>query len=183
MILDELDTETKELLRRYHFDAATFDELRARVASGELSQDSNIVRGTVEPPHESHLARLPEPGTDAWTHLRETGVEAIRTGRVAQAVLAGGMATRFGGVVKGTVEALDGRSFLSWKLGETAALGAALGLEIPVVLMTSFQTEDETRAHVGALRVPEPLWFTQSISLRLSVVASCCLRAAMDMRN
>ena len=33
------------------------------------------------------------------------------------------MATRFGGVVKGAVEALDNRSFLSWKLGETARLG------------------------------------------------------------
>ena len=53
---------------------------------------------------------------------REAGVEALRAGRVAQVVLAGGMATRFGGVVKGAVEALDGRSFLSWKLGETARL-------------------------------------------------------------
>ena len=41
------------------------------------------------------------------------------------------MATRFGGVVKGVVEALDGHSFLSWKLGETARLGEALGVESP----------------------------------------------------
>jgi UTP--glucose-1-phosphate uridylyltransferase len=177
MILDELDRETQELLRRYGFDADAFDELRGRVASGELSQDSNVVRGVLEPPRESDLAPLPEPRTDAWTDLRETGVEAIRTGRVAQAVLAGGMATRFGGVVKGAVEALDGRSFLSWKLGETAALGAALGVEIPVVLMTSFQTDDETRAHVGALRVPEPLWFTQSVSLRLTEDGALFLEA------
>jgi UTP--glucose-1-phosphate uridylyltransferase len=78
------------------------------------------------------------------------------------------MATRFGGVVKGAVEALDGRSFLSWKLGETAALGQALRVEIPVALMTSFQTDEETRAHVASLDVPEPLWFTQSVSLRLT---------------
>ena len=87
---------------------------------------------------------------------------------VAQVVLAGGMATRFGGVVKGAVEALDGHSFLSWKLGETARLAAALGVEIPVALMTSFQTEDETRAHVarpGACQ--QPLWFSQYVSLRL----------------
>src|SRR4029078_4883263 len=83
-------------------------------------------------------------------------------------VLAGGMATRFGGVVKGAVEALDGRSFLSWKLGRAALLGEALGAEIPVALMTSFQTEDETRVHVGGLGVPEPLWFSQSVSLRLT---------------
>ncbi len=78
------------------------------------------------------------------------------------------MATRFGGVVKGAVEALDGRSFLSWKLGETAALGSVLGAEIPVALMTSFQTDRETRAHVASLGVAEPLWFTQSVSLRLT---------------
>ncbi len=89
-------------------------------------------------------------------------------GRIAQVVLAGGMATRFGGVVKGAVEALDGRSFLSWKLGETARLGDALGAEIPVALMTSFATADETRAHVAALDVPEPLWFSQYVSLRLT---------------
>jgi UTP--glucose-1-phosphate uridylyltransferase len=78
------------------------------------------------------------------------------------------MATRFGGVVKGAVEALDGRSFLSWKLGETARLAEELGAGIPVALMTSFQTEDETRRHVAGLGVPEPLWFSQSVSLRLT---------------
>ena len=168
MSLEALDPETRDLLDRYGFDPDGFELLRERVASGELSQDSNVVRGRVEPPDESDLTRLPERGTDEWTAAREAGVEAIRAGHVAQVVLAGGMATRFGGVVKGAVEALDGRSFLSWKLGETAALGEALGAEVPVVLMTSFQTDDETRAHVAALDVPEPLWFTQSVSLRLT---------------
>src|SRR5262249_32947023 len=126
------------------------------------------VREPVAPPRDGDLTPLPEHGTDEWTAAREAGIEALRSGRVAQAVLAGGMATRFGGVVKGAVEALDGRSFLSWKLGAAAALGAALGVEIPVVLMTSFQTDDETRAHVATLALPEPLWFTQSISLRLT---------------
>ena len=34
--------------------------------------------------------------------------------------------------------------------------------------MTSFTTTDETRAHVGSLDVPEPLWFSQFVSLRLT---------------
>jgi UTP--glucose-1-phosphate uridylyltransferase len=168
MILDALDTETQELLRRYGFDATGFEELRGRVSSGELSQASNVVIGAVEPPDEGDLVSLPTPGSTEWVELREAGAEAIRAGRVAQVVLAGGMATRFGGVVKGAVEALDGRSFLSWKLGETAALGERLGTPIPVALMTSFQTDEETRAHVGSLGVPDPLWLTQSISLRLT---------------
>ena len=166
MILDALDADTRGLLDRYGFDPAMFETLRGRVVSGELSQASNVVRGSVEPPRESDLARLPEPGTGEWSTAREAGIAAIRGGRVAQAVLAGGMATRFGGVVKGAVEALDGRSFLSWKLGETALLGEAVDVAIPVVLMTSFQTDDATRAHVATLGLPEPLWFTQSISLR-----------------
>jgi UTP--glucose-1-phosphate uridylyltransferase len=168
MILDELDVETRALLGRYGFDPVMFEELRARVGSGELSQASNVARGVVEPPDEDALVRLPEPGSGEWRDLCEAGVDAIRWGRVAQAVLAGGMATRFGGVVKGAVEVLDGRSFLSWKLGETAVLGEALGAEVPVVLMTSFQTDDETRTHVASLGGREPLWFTQTVSLRLT---------------
>jgi UTP--glucose-1-phosphate uridylyltransferase len=168
VILDEVDAETRALLERYSFDAGTFESLRARVASGELSPASNVVHGIVEPPTDGDLTPLPAPGSEEWAATRDAGLEAIAGGRVAQAILAGGMATRFGGVVKGAVEALDGRSFLSWKLGETAALGDALGVEIPVALMTSFQTDEETRTHIASLGVPEPLWFTQSVSLRLT---------------
>ena len=64
-------------------------------------------------------------------------------------VLAGGMATRFGGGVKAVAEAIDGRSFLEVKLGETQRLADALGAEIPVALMTSFATDEVVRAHVA----------------------------------
>jgi UTP--glucose-1-phosphate uridylyltransferase len=168
VILDEVDAASRSLLERFGFEPDTFEALRARVASGELSPASNVARGTVEPPRHEDLTPLPAPGSAEWTRVREVGLDALRAGRVAQVVLAGGMATRFGGVVKGAVEVLDGRSFLSWKLGETASLGEALGVEIPVALMTSFQTDDETRAHVAGLGLPPPLWFTQSISLRLT---------------
>ena len=52
------------------------------------------------------------------------------------------MATRFGGVVKGTVEVLDGRSFLELKLAQIADVAAALETEIPTALMTSFATDE-----------------------------------------
>jgi UTP--glucose-1-phosphate uridylyltransferase len=168
MSLDGLDRETKATLARFEFDAGTFEALRGRVASGALTAESNVVTGRLEPPADGDVTRLPEPGTDGWDVARAAGVDALAHGRVAQVVLAGGMATRFGGVVKGAVEALDGGSFLAWKLGETARLGDAIGIEIPVALMTSFQTEDETRRHVAALDLPEPLWFSQSVSLRLT---------------
>jgi UTP--glucose-1-phosphate uridylyltransferase len=168
MILDQLDPETLSVLERYGFDAETFERLRAAVASAELSPETNLAAGAVEPPRDDDLTQLPAPGSAEWAEARRAGIDALAAGRVAQVVLAGGMATRFGGVVKGAVEALDRRSFLSWKLGETARLGEALGVEIPVALMTSFQTEEATRAHVATLGVPEPLWFSQFVSLRLT---------------
>jgi UTP--glucose-1-phosphate uridylyltransferase len=168
MTLDDLDTETRRVLDRFGFDAETFEVLRARVSAGELTPASNVAHGVVEPPAEGDVTPLPEPGSDDRAAMRSAGLDALASGRVAQVVLAGGMATRFGGVVKGAVDAVDGRSFLSWKLGETAQVGDALGATIPVALMTSFQTADETRAHVAALGLPEPLWFSQSVSLRLT---------------
>jgi UTP--glucose-1-phosphate uridylyltransferase len=168
MMLEKLDPRTRAVLERYGFDPDTFDRLRAAVEAGELSPATNVASGTVEPPSDDDLTPLPEPGSADWTEARRAGVDALTAGTIAQVVLAGGMATRFGGVVKGAVEALDGRSFLSWKLGETARLGEALGVDIPVALMTSFQTEDATRAHVATLGVPQPLWFSQFVSLRLA---------------
>jgi UTP--glucose-1-phosphate uridylyltransferase len=168
VILEEVDGGTRGVLERYGFDPGLFDRLRARVASGELAPAANVVRGRVEPPRDGDVVPLAAPASAEAAEAREAGVEAIRSGRVAQVVLAGGMATRFGGVVKGAVEALDGRSFLSWKLGETVRLADALGARVPVALMTSFQTDEETRAHVSGLGVPEPLWFSQFVSLRLT---------------
>ncbi len=163
----DIDGGTRELLARYGFDETRFDELRARVTSGELSPTSNVVAGDVEPLRDGDVVALPVRCSQAYAEAWEAGRDALRQGRVASVVLAGGMATRFGGVVKGVVEAHDGRSFLSWKLGETARLGARLGAEIPTAVMTSFSTDDVTRAHVTALDVPEPIWFSQFVSLRL----------------
>ena len=161
----ELDEGTRAVLDRFDFDAARFEELRGRVRAGLLSPEANTVAGTVEPPAAEDFVRLPERGADA--EAREAGLEALRGGRVATVVLNGGMATRFGGVVKGTVEVLDGRSFLELKLAATAEIAEAVGADIPVALMTSFATDAATREFLAARRLPEPLFFTQSVSLRL----------------
>ena len=167
-VLDELRPETVVILERFGFDVERFESLRARVAAGELSAASNVVSGRVEAPQAEVLSPLPAPGTVGWSDARVAGLDAIAAGRVAQVVLAGGMATRFGGVVKGAVEALEGRSFLEWKLGETARLAREIGAEIPVALMTSFATDEQTRAHTAGRSLPQPLWFSQFVSLRLT---------------
>ena len=167
MILDQVDRETRTCSS-----ASGSTRIGSRRCASASPRVSSHLRrtssGRVEPPADDDVTRLPDPGSDGWAEARQAGVAALESGRIAQVVLAGGMATRFGGVVKGVVEALDGRSFLSWKLGETARLADALGAEIPVALMTSFATADETRAHVDSLDLPELLWFSQFVSLRLT---------------
>jgi UTP--glucose-1-phosphate uridylyltransferase len=77
------------------------------------------------------------------------------------------MATRFGGVVKAVLEAVDGKSFLEAKLAQTAALEQALDARVPVALMTSFATDDAIRGHVAERELGDPLVFNQFVSLRL----------------
>lgn len=168
MTLDEVDPGARELLERYGFDDVRFDAVRARVRSGELTPASNVVQGVVEAPRDDDLARLPDPGEPGFEAARKAGEAALREGAVAAVVLAGGMATRFGGLVKGLVEAIDGRSFLEVKLAETARLAAALRVEVPTALMTSFATDEQTRAAVaGWTGLPRPLVFSQFVAPRL----------------
>ena len=122
------------------------------LSDGSLTQAMNIVAGMVEPPEPGDLTRLPEPGEPGYDEALAAGVEALRDGEIALLVLAGGMATRFGGGVKAVAEAFDGMSFLEVKLRETERLRRALGAEIPVALMTSFATDEVVRAHVARAR-------------------------------
>ena len=86
------------------------------------------------------------------------------------------MATRFGGGVKAVAEAMDGMSFLEVKLRETERLREALDADIPVVLMTSFATDEAVRAHVAS-ELGEPLLFTQTAAPRLRPDGSLFLGA------
>jgi len=65
---------------------------------------------------------------------------------VAAVVLAGGMATRFGGVVKAAVEVARGKTFLDLKLADIRATAARSQGHVPVYLMTRPATDaDVTR--------------------------------------
>lgn len=166
-ILEQVDAQTRGTLEQYGFDERRFVDLQERVAAGLLSPETNAVRGRVEPPLPGDVTPLPAPGEPAWAEAREAGLEVLRAGAAAPVVLNGGMATRFGGVVKGIVEALEGRSFLELKLGETERLGRELGVELPAAVMTSFATDLPTRVFVAERGLPEPVFFSQFVSLRL----------------
>ena len=167
MIAEQLDAETRAVLERFGFDAGEFERQRAKVADGSLSPATNVVGGRVEPPAQEDLTPLPERDTPAWNDWRAAGIESLRRGEVAQVILNGGMATRFGGIVKGIVEVFDGKSFLDVKLGETERLAAALEAEVPTAVMTSFATHEATRAFLAAREGSEPAVFSQFVSLRL----------------
>jgi len=163
----DVDTGTQALLDRYGFDANLFESLRAKVASGELSPESNVIRGDIGPPAAEDVTRLPDATDPGHEEARDAGVEALVRGEVAQVVLAGGMATRFGGVVKAVLGAVDGKSFLEAKLAQTKALEQALACTVPVALMTSFATDEAVRTHVFERELGDPLVFHQFVSLRL----------------
>jgi UTP--glucose-1-phosphate uridylyltransferase len=83
-------------------------------------------------------------------------------------VLAGGMATRMGGVVKALVEAVPGRTFLDLRLAEREHLRRRAGRELPLWLMTSEATDGPIRAALGAALGGGLATFEQCVSLRLT---------------
>lgn len=135
-----------------------------------MGPGENRIKGTVEPPDEGDLRALPPLGGDLRRALTERGEEALRRGEVGAVILAGGMATRFGGVVKAAVEVLDGQTFLEIKLKDIAAVAERADATVPVYLMTSFATHeaiDEMAKPLSTPRVPITC-FPQFISLRVT---------------
>lgn len=163
------DSDIQRTLDAYGFDRELFEQLRAKMRNGELSIDNNRIRGTVTPPTPEEVLHLPAPGTAERHALAELGTAALRAGQVGCVVLAGGMATRFGGVVKAEVEALPGRSFLALKLEDIRQVARRTASRIPVFLMSSFATHDT----LGRLAITEqsadaPIEvFSQFVSLRV----------------
>lgn len=161
------DEQTSSLLQTFGFDAELFASLRARLAAG-TARDDNAIRGAIAPPRDGDVTALPEGARRA--ELEARGRAAIEAGEVGVVVLAGGMATRFGGVVKASVEAAAGQTFLELKLRDVAAAAERAGGRVPAYLMTSFATDAEVAACAAKLsteRVPARA-FPQLISLRLT---------------
>jgi UTP--glucose-1-phosphate uridylyltransferase len=165
-----VDEATRALLRRYGFDPGTFAELRGRLRRGEAGAEANRIRGEVKPPEDDDVQPLPPVGSEARRRLTERGLEAVGAGKVAMVTLAGGMATRFGGVVKAAVDAVDGHSFLALKLRDVQRLAERRGSTVPAWLMTSFATDEEvTRLGAEMSTEAAPVTtFPQFISLRLT---------------
>ena len=162
-----VDATTQRSLAPYGFDLAALEAFRARLAGPAAS---NAVKGTLTPPAPEDVTPLPPLGSAARDRLRKAGQALIARGEVGVVVLAGGMATRFGGVVKAVVPVLDGRSFLQLKAEDIEKVSRAAGGQVKPLVMSSFSTHETIAAHVkekglfgGKLDL-----FPQLVSLRLT---------------
>jgi UTP--glucose-1-phosphate uridylyltransferase len=161
-----LPADVRALLDRFGFDPVRFRALAEKLASG--APDDNVVSGRLSAPTSNDIQQLPPSGPER-ERLEASGREALRLGHVALVVLAGGMATRMGGVVKALVEALPGKTFLDLRLAEVDHLRRVYGAAPPLWLMTSHATNEPIRAALGSrLEGDRISVFPQSLSLRLT---------------
>ncbi|HSD89201.1 MAG TPA: UTP--glucose-1-phosphate uridylyltransferase [Kofleriaceae bacterium] len=151
-----IDDETRRELTRFGFDDAQLARFAAR--AGDTGQ--TYLSGTITPPAPQDVSVLPPPGSPEQAALAARGEQAIRAREVGVVVLAGGMATRFGGVVKAAVPVTAGRSFLDLKLADVAG-------RVPAYVMTSFATHDRIVQQLADESLAAEV-FPQLVSLRLT---------------
>jgi UTP--glucose-1-phosphate uridylyltransferase len=169
-----LTAEQLAFLQRYGFDQELFARWQRDIKSGALSTAGNAVEAPLHAPEPGDIAELRRNETGDLERLEEVGAAAIRRGELGVVVLNGGMATRFGGVVKGTVDVLgDGRSFLALKVEDVRRAQEAHGGRIHLFVMNSFATDQATREHFAAARQfgldeDQVHHFTQFVAPRLT---------------
>lgn len=164
-----LDEETRQRLAPYGFD----EQRLAAFAQRTSVVEGNAVRGVLTVPSPSDLTALPDLGSPERRRLETVGLRALAAGQVGAVVLAGGMATRFGGVVKAVVPVFDDRSFLELKHDDIARVSRKAQRSVPTYVMSSFATHERITAHVDQKHLtsngrPSIEVFPQFLSLRLT---------------
>ncbi|MFA5779597.1 MAG: UTP--glucose-1-phosphate uridylyltransferase [Elusimicrobiota bacterium] len=136
-----------DILKKYNYDEKLFGNLRKKFLAGEFSDRNNILKAKIEPPDD---VKFFNPKNDASQNekLRNIGSDIIKRGKLGVVIVNGGMATRFGGVVKGIVEVYDGKSFLQIKLEQIKKVNKQYNVQIPIYLMNSYATEKATLEHL-----------------------------------
>lgn len=176
----ELRALPEEIQRRLQ--TAGFDEQRLISLAATLEGNAetrrterNRVRGVVHAPAPDEILEIPDATSEEGERVRAIGRAALASGEVALCVMAGGMATRMGGVVKALVEVAPsgaegkGVTFLDLRLGENRTLSARAGRPVPLWLMVSEQTRGPIEAALRAANAPDHVrTFAQSMSLRLT---------------
>jgi UTP--glucose-1-phosphate uridylyltransferase len=165
--LEALPQETKDELAAAGFDAGRLVRLAEPLRRGVAAD--NFVKGVITPPQPGDVVTLPEPRSAEYSRLEALGRAALERGQCGLVVLAGGMATRMGGVVKALVDAIPGKSFLDLRLREVEVLAERYGARPPLWLMTSASTDAKIRQALGErLNGDNVATFLQGLSLRLT---------------
>ena len=148
-----------------------FDPDRLLLWADEISHDRDLKNRLpqVAPPSVEDVVELPPEGSPERAHFAAVGAASLRRGEVALLVLAGGMATRMGGVVKALVEPLPGKTFLALRLAAGENLARTYGTPVPLWLMTSGATHASLEKVLGDKQDGKNVaLFEQDVSLRLS---------------
>ncbi|MEZ4308213.1 MAG: UTP--glucose-1-phosphate uridylyltransferase [Polyangiaceae bacterium] len=169
-LADEIAALPPPLRERLAARGFSAEALVARAATAGKDRDhKNRLAGDVEPPAPADVIDAPDPASVEGKRLAEVGLAAVRRGEIALCVLAGGMATRMGGVVKALVEALPGKTFLDLRLAEVDAMSARAGQRMPFWMMTSEATFGPIAAALGDKLDGEAIaLFEQHVSLRIA---------------
>jgi UTP--glucose-1-phosphate uridylyltransferase len=170
--LNRLDAPLQARLAADGFQQARFLDLARTLMDGSEPEARrrarNSIRGEVRAPAEGEIGKLPALGSPELERLAARGRAALAAGQLAFCTMAGGMATRMGGIVKALAEVTQGQTFLSMRLAENRTATARAGRPVPLWLMTSEATHG---ALVDALKkagAPEHVaCFMQDLSLRL----------------
>jgi UTP--glucose-1-phosphate uridylyltransferase len=156
----DIDAKTRRELARFGFDDAQLAAFAERAAKRE----SNTVTGAISALEPGDVTVLPPPGTPEHDRFVVRGKQALARGEVGVVVLAGGMATRFGGVVKAAVPVVDDKTFLAVKVADVRAVSP----RAPMYVMTSSATHERIVAQVKAEQLAHVECFPQLVSLRLT---------------
>ncbi len=166
--LDTLPPPLRDRLAQRGFNA---ERLVAWARTIGVDRDKrNRLPGEVKAPLPSEITSAPVPGTPEHAAFEARGLAALANGECALCVLAGGMATRMGGVVKALVDAVPGKTFLDLRLAEIDHISKRAGARVPLWLMTSEATDGPIRAALaGKLDPFYVMTFEQLVSMRLTL--------------
>lgn len=168
--LAALPGDLRERLNAAGFNRDRFLQLAAELGENPTARaERNRVNGEVSAPLAHEIRELPPPGSADEERLRALGKNAIEKGELAFCVMAGGMATRMGGVVKALVEALQKKTFLELRLNENKSAGERAKRAVPLWLMTSEATDEKIREALKAANAPAHVRaFMQDLGVRLT---------------
>lgn len=178
--LDALPADLKARMSALGFVRADFIEQARSLTMGDQKTRRtlrNRVNGEVRVPAETDLPAAPI-GTEA-DRLAAIGLSALKRGALAFCVMAGGMATRMGGVVKALVPVIGQASFLDVRLAENRRFSEIAGRPIPLWLMTSEATDHKLGTALTHANAPARVkTFMQNVSVRLNLDGSLFKDAA-----